>query len=290
MNSTAVMTDTNSGISVSEGLEKDIFVLPMPVIVDGKDLLEGSTISHKALYAAMKDGKDIKSSQPSLGNVTEMWDVILSKGYKDIIYIPMSSGLSGSCLTASAAASEYGGKVAVADNHRISVTLRASVLDAKHLADSGMNAAEIKQRLADNAFNSVVYLAVSTLEYFKKSGRITAAAAAVATVLNIKPVLVTHGEKFDTFAKIRGVKASREKIIEAMKNEMATTFSGYDPSRIRIGTAGSFEDPAEAGEWKKAVQNSFPGYEVYYNDLSCSIVCHTGMAAAGAGISVIDRG
>ena len=144
MNNTAVMTDTNSGISVSEGREKDIFVLPMPVIIDGKDYLEGVDISHKDLYDAMKAGKDIKSSQPSPASVTDMWKDILGKGYEEVVYIPMSSGLSGSCATASVFAADFDGKVEVADNHRISVTLRESVLDAKYLADNGMSAAEIK--------------------------------------------------------------------------------------------------------------------------------------------------
>ena len=219
-----------------------------------------------------------------------MWNSILDRGYEEIVYIPMSSGLSGSCATASVFAAEYGGKVAVADNHRIAVTLRESVYDAVHLADSGMSAAEIKAELEKNAYNSVVYLAVNTLEYFKKSGRVTAAAAAVATVLNIKPVLVTRGEKFDTYAKIRGMKGGKEKIIEALKNELSTTFKDHDRSRIRIGTAGSFEDQAEADEWRETVRKAFPGYGVYYDPLSCSITCHTGMGAAGAGISVIQRG
>ncbi len=288
MNKTAVMTDTNSGISVEEGRERGIFVLPMPVIVDGKDHLEGKDLTHADMYTAMKAGKEVKSSQPSLGDVMAMWDDILKSGYDEIIYVPMSSGLSGSCHTSAAAAADYDGKVLVADNHRIAVTLRESVLDAKHHADNGLSALDIKHKLEANAYNSVVFLAVDTLEYFKKSGRITPAAATIATVLNIKPVLVTRGEKFDTLAKVRGTRASREKLIESAKAELEGAFAKYPYSQLKVSVAGSFETDAEAKEWQQLVQKNFPKFKVSYDELSCSIVCHTGIGAAGLGISVIE--
>ena len=289
MPKTAIMTDTNSGISVEEGREMGIFVQPMPVILDGQNYLEGVDVTHADVYAAMKAKKDVSTSQPAAGLLMETWEKIFAEGYDEIVYMPMSSGLSGSCATSSGLALEYDGRVHVADNHRISVTMRTAAEDAAALAAQGMGAAEIKERLEKNAFNSVVYLAVNTLEYLKKSGRVTASAAAIAAVLNIKPVLITTGEKFDTFAKIRGMQNAKAKILEAAASELENRFKGIPHDRIRVATAGTFETEAEEEAWRAEVQAAFPDFSVRYDKLSCSVACHTGIGAAGLGMMLLDR-
>ena len=190
---TAVMTDTNSGISVKEGRELGVFVLPMPVLIGGAGYTEGVDISSRQLFTALSQGVEASTSQPSPAAVTELWDGIFARGYEEIVHIPMTSGLSGSCESAMQLAQAYGGRGQVADNRRISLLQKASVLDAKYLADRGLSAAEVRARLEKNGPNAIVYIAVDTLEYLKKSGRVTAAAAAISTVMNIKPVLRIQG-------------------------------------------------------------------------------------------------
>lgn len=284
MKRTAIVTDTNSGITPEEGLRLGVFVVPMPVLIDGDTFFEGRDLDQTALFQAMREDKDLSTSQPSIGEVTELWETIL-EDYDELLYLPMSSGLSSSCATASGIAAEYDGRVEVADIHRISVTLRHAVSDALYLAEQGMSAAEIKAALEENAMHSVVYLGVDTLKYFKKNGRATAAAVAIASVLNLKPILITEGGKFDSFAKVRGLKACKEKIIEAAQNEMRTRFKDFPAASVRIATAGTFETPEESEAWRSAVQEAFPDYAVIYDPLSCSIACHTGMGAVGLGIS-----
>jgi DegV family protein with EDD domain len=289
MQKTAVVTDTNSGISPEEAERLGIYTIPMPVIADGETYYEGQNMTPEMLYAFMKEDRDLSTSQPSPGDVTTLWDQLLHDGYDSIIYVPMSSGLSSSCTTSAALAAEYDGKVAVADAHRISITLRDAVLDANYFADQGFSAADIKAKLEENGLNSVVYLGVDTLKYFKKNGRATAAAVAVATVLNLKPILITEGGKFDTFAKVRGIKACKERIIDAIHKELETRFKDVPAEQIRIATASSFTTIAEVEEWRGTVQAAFPDFDVAYSPLSCSIVCHTGIGAVGVGISVVQR-
>lgn len=285
----AIMTDTNSGISVEEGRGMGLFVQPMPVMLGGRDYLEGVDVTHEDVYAAMRAKEDVATSQPAVGEVMATWDSILAQGYDGIVYIPMSSGLSGSCAAAAAVALDYDGKVEVADAKRISVTQRECVLDALADAAQGLTAAEIKARLEANGGESVIYLAVNTLEYLKKSGRVTPAAAAIAAVLNIKPVLCTLGGKFDNFAKVRGMQAARARILDAVRADLDGRFKGIPADRIHIATAGSFASPENAAAWQKQVQEAFPDKEVRYDPLSCSVCCHTGMDAAGLGLSVIAR-
>lgn len=201
---TAILTDTNSGITVEAGRKSGIYVLPMPVIMEEKCYFEGVDITNRQLYDAMLSDRELSSSQPSPGDVMAMWDSILNDGYDEIVYIPMSSGLSGSCHSAAQLALDYGSKVCVVDNHRISVTLMESVFDAKALADKGLSAGKIKEALEAAAYQSSIYVTVNSLKYLKKSGRITSSAAAIAHILNIKPVLTIQGEKLDLFAKVRG--------------------------------------------------------------------------------------
>ena len=283
------MTDTNSGITVQEGKENGIFVLPMPVIVDGEEFLEGETINNEQLYEALVAEKDVMTAQPLLKDLLEFWDNILEEGYDEIVYIPMSSGLSGSCHTASQFAEEYDGKIHVVDNHRISVTLRDSVYDAKKLVAQGKNGKKVKEALEANAFNSSIYITVQSLKYLKKSGRVTPTAALIATAMNIKPVLTIQGEKLDAFAKVRGMKAAYNKMIEAARTDLEERFSEYPKERLSLCVSGTFTKEEDKDEWLNRVKDEFPGYEVYYAPLSCSIACHVSVDTAGIAWTVIEE-
>ncbi len=280
---TAVMTDTNSGISIEEGKRLGIFVLPMPVIVDGKDYLEHVNITAEELYKAILEGKDVRTSQPSPDSLINMWEDIFAQGYESIVHIPMSSGLSSSCEMAKAFAQEYEGRVQVADNHRIAVTLRDSVIDAKVMADQGKSAEEIRDYLEHS--DSRIFIAVKTLDLLKKSGRVTSAAAAIAAVFHIMPILSIKEGKLDAYAKARGVRSCENRICDAVEQEINERFPGVDLSRITIGAAGTFADPAEAEKWYQTVKNRFPKCNTYYNALSCSIACHVSVDAIGIGVS-----
>ena len=286
---TAIMTDTNSGITLDEGRENGIFVLPMPVIIDGKDYMEEVTLKNEDIYMALNENKEIVSSQPSPGVLTEMWEKILSEGYDELVYIPMSSGLSGSCSTATALSSEYDGKVVVVDNHRISVTLRDSVYDAKYYADKGMTAAEINEELIKNAYQNDIYITLNTLKLIKKSGRVTAAGAAIATVLNLKPILKIQGGKLDAFAKTRGMAAAEEKMLEAVRKDLESKYAGIPKEHISIGASGTHETEEAAQKWVDRVKSEFEGYHVVYRPLSCSIASHVGTNTQGAAIGFTAR-
>lgn len=280
---TAILTDSNSGIFPEEGERLGIFVMPMPVILDGTEYFEGVSLTHQEFYRRMAEGADASTSQPSPGDVTAEFDRVLSLGYDELVYIPMSGGLSSSCQTAQMLAQEYGGKVQVADNHRISVTLCASVLHAKSLADRGANAGEIRAALEDAAGNSVIYLGVNTLKYFKKNGRCTAAVAAVGDLLNLKPLLVCRGERFDRCCLPRSVPTCQKALLErarAAADQLRTADSQLD-----IGAASTFVDPDEEKDWERQIREAFPEDRVHYEPLSFSIACHTGPNAFGIGIS-----
>lgn len=281
---TAIVTDTNSGLSIEEGKKHGIYVLPMPVIIDQQTFTEGETISHEELYAAMRQKRSISSSQPSPGDVCGLWDKVLAQGYDELVYIPMSSGLSGSCETAMGLSKGYHGRVEVADNHRISLTQYQSAIDAKKLADAGHSAKEIKALLEQHAMDASIYIMVDSLEYLKKSGRVTAAAAAFAAVLNLKPVLTIQGDKLDAFSKARGTKLGEKCMIDALKKDRKTRFKNIPDSGLLVATAGTFDDPLHAQEWVDTVQAAFPEFQVAYIPLSCSIACHTGINAAGTAI------
>lgn len=281
------MTDSNSGITSAEAQELGIFLIPMPVIIDGEVCYEGQNLSQAEFYESLTGGKDVTTSQASPGDLLDMWDEILENGYDDLVYIPMSSGLSSGCETAKGLAQDYDGKVSVADNHRISVTMRDSVMHAVDLAKSGYSASEIKANLEDDAYQSTIYIMVDTLEFLKKGGRVTAAGAALGAVLNIKPILTIQGGKLDAFSKVRGVKKAKNKIIEALLEDWKTRFEGIAMERLSIGAAGSALTPEEASEWKNAIAEAFPGAHVYYNPLSFSIATHTGPGAYGAAITIL---
>lgn len=282
---TAIMTDSNSGITCEEGNALGIFVLPMPVVIDDKIYFENKDITLEEFYKAMEEGKQITSSQPSPGDVEDMWESIFNDGYDEVVYMPMSSGLSSSCHVATQLAKEYDGRVQVADNHRISVTLRQSVLDAKKMADEGMNALDIKNKLEELGGYSSIYIAVDTLEYLKKGGRVTAAGAALGAVFNIKPILTIQGEKLDAYAKVRGIKKCEKKILEAVQDDLEKRFSAIPEGKLVIGAAGTFLNKDDALNWENEVRQMFPQAKVYYNQLSLSIGCHVGPNAIGIGIS-----
>lgn len=280
---TAVVTDTNSGITAELGKELGVYVVPMPVMIDGKTYYEGVNLTQEAFFQSLMSGGDITTSQPSPGDVMELWDSVLTEGYDELVYIPMSSGLSNSCASAIILAGDYEGRVQVADNHRISVTQYASILDALKLAKEGKNAFEIKKALEAAAYDASIYIAVDTLEFLKKGGRITLAAAAAGSVLNIKPILTIQGDRLDAFTKVRGTKRCRAKLIEALKNDFKERLAGEDMSKIRVGTAGSFRNVEDARAWRQEVADAFPGFEVIYGNLGCSIATHTGPEARGIG-------
>ncbi len=286
---TAVMTDTNSGITLEEGKEHDIYVLPMPVIIDGKDYLEEISLTHAQLYQALHENREISSSQPSPASVLEMWEKIFSEGYDEIIYIPMTSGLSGACAAAKVLAEEYAGKIQVADNHRISLPMLDSVYDAKYFADQGLSASEICQRLEKNAYMNDIYITLHSLKRIVKTGRITAAGAAVAAVLGIKPILKIQGGKLDAFAKARGMKNCESLMIDAVKKDLAGKYAAFPKEQLTINTAGTFEHQEDADAWVAKVKAAFPEYTVQYRPLSCSIACHIGTDTQGIAIDHIER-
>ena len=280
---TAIVTDSNSGIFEAEGRDLGVFVVPMPVIIEGKEYLEGVNLFHEEFYQSLMANRELFTSQPTPGSVLAVWDRVLSEGFDELVYIPMSSGLSSSCQTALMLAEDYEGRVQVVDNHRISITQRSSVLDALHLTQKGIPAAGIKARLEQTAYDSLIYVGVETLEFLKHGGRITAAGAAIGTVLNIRPLLFIQGERLDAYAKVRGTKNCKKREIEAMQ-EYAEKLR-KEGKHIRIGVAGSFLREEDDREWLEMAKAAFPGEEIYYDRLTFSIGCHVGPGAFGMGIS-----
>lgn len=279
----AIATDTNSSMT-KEMLEPGIYLLSMPVLVDGQMYSEGIDINSQQLYEAMRQHRSISSSQPSPGQLMELWDGIFQDGYEKIVYIPMSSGLSGSCQNAMQLSADYDGRVQVVDNHRISVTQQESVFTAYRLAQQGCSAEEIKAYLEARAYDASIYITVDSLEYLKKGGRVTPAVAAFAAILNLKPVLTIQGDKLDTYAKARGMRQAEAKMIEAIKQDRAERFGDVPDSQLQVETAGTFESEEQAQRWLHMVQAEFPAMPVSYVQLPCSIACHAGMNAAGIGI------
>lgn len=279
----AIVTDSNSGIFEQEGKILGVHVIPMPVILEGKTYYEGIDLIHEEFYQCLKENREVFSSQPSPAEVTDMWDKLLLSEYDEIVYIPMSSGLSGSYQTAQALAQDYEEKVQVVDNHRISVIQRQSVLDALVLKEKGCSAKEIKEALEQTAYESIIYVGVETLEYLKKGGRVTPAGAAMGTLLSIKPLLVIAGERLDAYAKVRGTKSCKKRLLMEM-NTIADEFL-KNSDEIYVGVAGSFGKKEEHQEWMEMTQEMFPWEDVKYDPLTFSISCHVGPGAFGMGIS-----
>ncbi|MDE6952068.1 MAG: DegV family protein [Lachnospiraceae bacterium] len=275
MKKTAVVTDSNAGILPEEAAENQIFILPMPFMIDGKDYLENVDLTEEVFYQKMTENKSISTSQPAPGDVMALWERVLEE-YEELIYIPMSSGLSASCQSAVMLAKDYEGRVQVADNHRISVTQKSAVYDAVRLAGQGKSAAEIKDILEEDGENSSIYIMLDTLYYLKKGGRITPAAAAIGTVLRLKPVLQIQGALLDAFAKARTINQAKTIMINAVRSDMENRFGGASPENCYLSIAHT-NNKEMAMQFKEEVEAAFPGFLIRDVDpLSLVVSCHIG--------------
>ena len=280
MGKIAIVADSNCGISQQEGKELGIFILPMPFFVDGELYYDGVTLTYDQFMKRMNEGADISTTQPAPVDVAELWDKLL-KDHEYILHIPMSSNLSSSYEMAAVQSREYEGKVFVVDNQRISVTQRQSVLDAITLREQGKSALEIQEVLEAEKAEAGIYVTVDTLKYLKKGGRVTPAAAALGTVLNMKPVLQLLNGKLDAFAKVRGLKAAKKTMLEAMEKELNGRFQGKE---VVLQAAYSCSEE-EAAQWKAMIEERFPGFKVQMDRLTLSIACHTGPGAIAVACS-----
>ncbi len=275
MKKVAVITDSNSGITQKQAEELGIKVIPMPFFINGEVFYEDINLSQEQFYAKLEEGADISTSQPSIGDILDLWDKTL-KEYDEIVHIPMSSGLSGSCETAMMLANDYEGKVFVVDNQRISVTQKMSVLEAIDMADEGMSGKEIKEYLESTKLESSIYITLDTLKYLKKGGRITPAAAALGTFLKLKPVLQIQGEKLDAYAKARTLKQAKTIMIDAITNDFVTRFKDTkDAETMNIAVAYS-GDSKEGEILREELKNLFPTHDIVMEPLSLSVSCHIG--------------
>ena len=276
MSKVAILTDSNSGITQAQAKDMGVTVIPMPFFIDGVEYLEDINLTQEEFYEKLKNDADISTSQPSIGTLQEYFDELL-KDNDEVVFIPMSSGLSGTCQTATMVAGDYDGKVQVVNNQRISVTMRQSVIDAKALADKGMNAEEIKNILEKHKMDSSIYITLETLKYLKKGGRITPAAAAIGTMLKLNPVLQIQGEKLDASAK--------KIMLKAMKDDCENRFKDYAAEgnlHMEVAYTGNEE---EANEWAEVVKEAFPEYDFHMDPLSLSVACHIGYGSLAIAVS-----
>ena len=277
MSKIAVVTDSNSGITQEQAKELGLHVLPMPFMINEETYFEDINLTQKEFYERLANGDNVITSQPSPDSVMNLWNSLL-KEYDEIVHIPMSSGLSGSCQSALMLAQDYEGKVQVVNNQRISVTQRQSAMDALQLTERGMDAKQIKDFLEEDKFNSSIYIMLDTLYYLKKGGRITPAAAALGTLLKLKPVLQIQGEKLDAFAKARTTNQGKSVMINAIRNDMNNRFGGVDKDKIWLQMA--YTDNEEAAmAFKEEIMAEFPGFDIHMDPLSLSIACHIGPGA-----------
>ena len=283
MSKVAIMTDSNSGITQAEGKELGITVLPMPFYIDNEMYYEDIDLTQGEFYERLKSDCEIKTSMPLVGDVTDKWDELL-KDYDEIVYIPMSSGLSSSCETAIMLSQDYDGRVCVVNNQRISVTMRQSVLDAMSLRDQGKTAEEIKNILEEKKFESSIYIMLDTLYYLKKGGRITPAAAALGTLLKLKPVLQIQGDKLDAFAKARTAKQGKSIMLETIKKDFMEKYNDPEGKDMHIEIAYSYDIDA-AEKFKEEIQAEFPNHDIVVNPLSLSVACHIGPGAIAVAYS-----
>lgn len=283
---TAIVTDTNSSISPDEARKSGIFLLPMPIIIDDHSCLEGIDIESEQLYRTMESAGNVTTSQPTPGSIMNLWDTVFEAGYDEIVHIPMTSGLSGSCHTAMMLAEDYEDKVFVVDNHRISVTQRSSVFEAVRMADAGFSAADIKKYLENTALDASIYLTVDSLKYLQKGGRLSPSAAMLGTVLNIKPVLSIQGEKIDAIAKVRGMKSCEKKIIEAMQKDLSERFSDVPKEHLKLYVAGTLQDTEAIERWRGQIREIFSDDQIEYYSLPCSIGTHLGPGALALALAV----
>ncbi len=277
MGKVAILTDSNSGITQEEAKKLGIYVFPTPVYINDEVFYEGVDLTTEQFFARQAEGAEIKTSMPVVGDVIDKWESLLEE-YDEVVYIPLSSGLSSSCDTAIMLAEEYDGKVQVVNNQRISVTMKLSVFDAKTLADAGKSATEIKEILEAMKFESTIYIMVDTLEYLKKGGRITPAAAAIGSLLKIKPVLQIRGEKLDSFAKARTVKQAKQIMMDAIAQDMKEVL--HDPTgEDTIIAMAHTQNEEEIAKFKEEVEERFPGHDIIVDPLSLVVSSHIGPGA-----------
>lgn len=276
----AVITDSNSGMAAEDAKANGIHLLPMPFLINGEDYLDGINLTHEDFFEKLEQDADVSTSQPSPGIVMDLWDELLRE-YDQIVYIPMSSGLSQSFETAAMlAADEYEGKVFAVNDKRIGPTQMQAALDAKHLADQGFNGEQIKRILERESLEASIYIMVDTLKYLKKGGRVTAAGAAIGTVLNLKPVLQIQGDKLDAFAKSRGVKNAKKTMLDAMKKDFADRFSAEAAAdRMKLYAITCHVSDSAKQAWTEEIKAAFPDMEVIEGELSLSVSCHIGPGA-----------
>lgn len=275
----AIVTDSNSGITQEDARQLGVYVIPMPFYINGKLYYEEKTLTQELFYQYLSEKAEISTSMPAMTDVTELWDQLL-KTYDEIVHIPMSSGLSSSCSTATVLAQDYDGRVQVVDNKRISVTQRQAAIDAKTLADAGWNAQKIKDYLLETAMDASIYITLDTLYYLKKGGRITPAAAALGTLLRLKPVLQIQGEKLDAYAKSRTLKAAKATMLDAVRKDCVERFGSDERAAgMHIALAYSGTDLTETKIWEREVKEAFPDHEIVMQPLSLSVSCHIGPGA-----------
>lgn len=282
MSRIAIITDSNSGITQEDANKLGIFVLPMPFTIDEEDFYEGINLTQDEFYEKLEGDASVMTSQPSPDSVMNMWDKVL-EDYDEIVYIPMSSGLSGSCQTAMMLAMDYDDKVFVVNNQRISITMKQSVFDAMKLANEGKTGEEIKDILETDKFNSSIYIMLDTLRYLKKGGRITPAAAALGELLKLKPVLQIQGEKLDAFAKARTLNQGKSIMINAVKADAEKRFGGLSPDNVIIEAAYTHGSDVEA--FISEVEAQFPGFTINADPLSLSVSCHIGPGALALAVT-----
>lgn len=279
MNKIRIVTDSNSGITQEEAKKLGVFVVPMPFLINGEEYYEDINLTQEQFYVHLRGDASVSTSQPSIASVTELWDELLKEDC-EIVHIPMSSGLSETCHTAQSLAKEYNGKVHVVDNQRISVTQKQSVLDALKLAENGISASQIKEILEQTKRDSSIYIALDTLKYLKKGGRLTPAAALIGSILRIKPVLQIQGEKLDAFKKVLSLKQAKQEMIGAIKHDLSTRFAQFRANGEMTLSVAHTDSFAEADTFRKELEQLFPDVPVLFVDpLSLSVSCHIGPGA-----------
>ncbi|MDD6351238.1 MAG: DegV family protein [Lachnospiraceae bacterium] len=285
MSKVAILTDSNSGITIEEAKEMGVYVLPMPFYINGELYYEEIDLSQDQFYEKLRQPDcKITTSMPIVGDLIDKWEELL-ENYDEVVYIPMSSGLSSSCATAIGLADDYDGKVQVVNNQRISVTQKLSVVEAKKMADRGSSAAEIRKFLEDTKFDSSIYITVGTLEYLKKGGRLTPAVAAIGTLLRIKPVLTIQGEKLDSFAKARTMKQAKQIMMDAIDKDMRERFHDPEGKNCIISVAHTQEKEA-AEEFRQELLKRWPDREILIDPLSLSVSCHIGPGSLAVTTSI----
>jgi DegV family protein with EDD domain len=260
---------------MAQAAELGVTIVPTPFMIDGETFFQEISLSREEFYKKLSTGAEISTSQPSPDSVMTCWDKLL-KEYDEIVHIPISSGLSTACDTAYMLSQDYDGRVQVVNNQRVSVTQRQSVIDAVEMAKIGKSAAEIKEIMEADKFNSSIYIMIDTLYYLKKGGRITPAAAALGTLLKLKPVLQIQGEKLDAFAKARTVNQAKSIMINAIKNDIEKRFGGISKDNPIDLSIAHTENEEAAKVLKDELQAVFPDYPIYIDHLSLSVSCHIG--------------